>query len=115
MEAKLQLIATIFFYFLIAYYFIIFIYLFIPDQVPDKHCYSFKECFFTICDKSIKNSNGIINYLVEEGLLSSRSLWVNIRFYIDNLFAIFEYFIVLQIFTAIIIVEFSKKTNEAFR
>ena len=112
LEAKLQLIATIFFYFLIAYYFIIFIYLFIPDQVPDEHCYSFRECFFTICDKSIKNSNGIINYLVEEGLLSSRSLWVNIRFYIDNLFAIFEYFIVLQIFTAIIIVEFSKKTNE---
>ena len=111
-EAKFQLIGIIFFYYLVAYYFSIFIYLFIPDQVPDDHCYSFKECFFTLCDQSIKGSNGIINYLKEEGLFTKELLWGNIRFYIDNLFAIFEYFIVLQIFNAVIIVDFSIKTKE---
>ena len=94
------------------YYIIIFIYLFIPDQVPDLHCLSFMECFFTLCDQSIKNSNGLINYLDENGLYTDETLWRNIRFYIDNIFAIFEYFIVLQVFTAIIVTGFTFKTKE---
>ena len=111
-ESKMQLLALIFLFYLIAYYLIIFIYLFIPDQASDKHCYSFKECFFTLCDQTIKNSNGVINYLNKEGLYAGNSLWANIRFYIDNIFAIAEYFIVLQIFTAVIIIGFTVKTKE---
>ena len=42
----------------------------------------------------------------------SNNLWLNIRFYIDNVFAILEYFIVLQIFTAVIIIGFTLKTKE---
>ena len=111
-ESKTQLLALTFLYYLIAYYIIIFIYLFIPDQVPDLHCLSFMECFFTLCDQSIKNSNGLINYLDENGLYTDKTLWGNIRFYIDNIFAIFEYFIVLQVFTAIIVTGFTFKTKE---
>ena len=111
-ESKMQLLALMFLFYLIAYYLIIFIYLFIPDQASDKHCFSFMECYFTLCDQTIKNSNGVINYLSEEGLYLSNSLWVNIRFYIDNIFAILEFFIVLQIFTAIIIIGFTVKTKE---
>ena len=111
-ESKMQLLALMFLFYLIAYYLIIFIYLFIPDQASDKHCFSFMECYFTLCDQTIKNSNGVINYLSEEGLYLSNSLWVNVRFYIDNIFAILEYFIVLQIFTAIIIIGFTVKTKE---
>ena len=76
------------------------------------HCFSFRECFFTLCDQTIKNSNGVINYLKEDGLYSADSLWTNVRFYTDNLFAILEYFIVLQIFTAVIIIGFTLKTKE---
>ena len=36
--------------------------------------------------QTIKNSNGVINYLSEEGLYIGKSLWVNIRFYVDNIF-----------------------------
>ena len=111
-ESKMQLLALIFLFYLIAYYLIIFIYLYIPDQAYNKHCYSFKECFFTLCDQTIKNSNGIINYLNPEGLYVRNNLWLNIRFYIDNVFAILEYFIVLQIFTAVIIIGFTLKTKE---
>ena len=111
-EAKMQLLALMFLFYLVAYYLIIFIYLFIPDQAYNHHCFSFKECFFTLCDQTIKNSNGIINYLNPEGLYTKGSLWFNIRFYIDNLFAILEYFIVLQIFTAVIIIGFTVKTKE---
>ena len=114
-EAKMQLLALIFLFYLIAYYLIIFIYLFIPDQAKNYHCYSFMECFFTLCDQTIKNSNGVINYLSEEGLYLGNSLWVNIRFYVDNIFAILEYFIVLQIFTAVIIIGFTLKTKEYSR
>ena len=114
-EAKMQLIALIFLFYLIAYYLIIFIYLFIPDQAHNYHCFSFMECFFTLCDQTIKNSNGVINYLSDEGLYSAPSLWVNIRFYVDNIFAILEYFIVLQIFTAVIIIGFTLKTKEYSR
>ena len=108
----MQLLALIFLFYLIAYYLIIFIYLYIPDQAFNKHCYSFKECFFTLCDQTIKNSNGVINYLNNEGLYAGNSLWKNIRFYVDNIFAIAEYFIVLQIFTAVIIIGFTVKTKE---
>ena len=111
-ESKMQLLALMFLFYLIAYYLIIFIYLFIPDQAYDKHCFAFMECFFTLCDQTIKNSNGVINYLNLEGLYVTNSLWENIRFYTDNLFAILEYFIVLQIFTAIIIIGFTVKTKE---
>ena len=114
-EAKMQLLALIFLFYLIAYYLIIFVYLFIPDQAKNYHCYSFMECFFTLCDQTIKNSNGVINYLSEEGLYIGKSLWVNIRFYVDNIFAILEYFIVLQIFTAVIIIGFTLKTKEYSR
>ena len=114
-EAKMQLLALIFLFYLIAYYLIIFIYLYIPDQAENYHCYSFMECFFTLCDQTIKNSNGVINYLSEEGLYIGSSLWVNIRFYVDNIFAILEYFIVLQIFTAVIIIGFTLKTKEYSR
>ena len=114
-EAKMQLLALIFLFYLIAYYLIIFVYLFIPDQAKNYHCYSFMECFFTLCDQTIKNSNGVINYLSEEGLYIGNSLWVNIRFYVDNIFAILEYFIVLQIFTAVIIIGFTLKTKEYSR
>jgi hypothetical protein len=84
-ESKMQLLALIFLFYLIAYYLIIFIYLYIPDQASNKHCYSFKECFFTLCDQTIKNSNGVINYLNDEGLYAGNSLWTNIRFYVDNI------------------------------
>ena len=114
-EAKMQLLALIFLFYLIAYYLIIFIYLYIPDQAENYHCYSFMECFFTLSDQTIKNSNGVINYLSEEGLYTGSSLWVNIRFYVDNIFAILEYFIVLQIFTAVIIIGFTLKTKEYSR
>ena len=111
-ESKMQLLALIFLFYLIAYYLIIFIYMFIPDQALNYHCFSFRECFFTLCDQTIKNSNGVINYLKEDGLYSADSLWTNVRFYTDNLFAILEYFIVLQIFTAVIIIGFTLKTKE---
>ena len=100
---KKQIIVTLLLFYLIAYYFIILVYLFIPDEVPKEDCLKFSDCYFTLCDQAIKNSNGIINYLLEEGLYIYDSLWVNPRFWIDNWFAIFDIMLVYQMFCGIII------------
>ena len=97
------LIMTFILFYLIAYYFIIFVYLWIPQQLPTKDCYVFSDCFFTLCDQTIKNSNGIINYLVEEGLYITNTLYSNPRFWIDNWFAIIDIMLVLPMACAIII------------
>ena len=83
-------------FYLIAYYFIIFVYLFLPHQLPTKDCFVFSDCFFTLCDQTIKNSNGIIKYLLEEGLYITNTLYENPRFWIDNWFAIIDVMLVLQ-------------------
>ena len=108
-----QLIVTLVLFYLIAYYFIIFIYLFIPHHLPTKDCFVFSDCFFTICDQTIKNSNGIINYLVEEGLYITKTLYQNPRFWIDNWFAIIDLMLVLQMICGIIINAYisQKKTH----
>ena len=108
-----QLIVTLVLFYLIAYYFIIFIYLFIPHHLPTKDCFVFSDCFFTICDQTIKNSNGIINYLVEEGLYITKTLYQNPRFWIDNWFAIIDLMLVLQMVCGIIINAYisQKKTH----
>ena len=90
-------------FYLVAYYFIIFVYLFIPSEVPKEDCFKFSDCYFTLCDQAIKNSNGIINYLKEEGLYIYDSLWSNPRFWIDNWFAILDIMLVMQMFCGIII------------
>ena len=100
---KKQIIVTLVLFYLIAYYFIILVYLFIPDEVPKEDCLKFSDCYFTLCDQAIKNSNGIINYLLEEGLYISDSLWSNPRFWIDNWFAILDIMLVYQMFCGIII------------
>ena len=97
------LIMTFILFYLIAYYFIIFVYLFIPHQLPTKDCFVFSDCFFTLCDQAIKNSNGIINYLVEDGLYITHTLYENPRFWIDNWFAIFDIMLVLPMACGIII------------
>ena len=94
---------TLILFYLIAYYFIIFVYLFLPHQLPTKDCFSFSDCFFTLCDQAIKNSNGIINYLLEEGLYITHTLYSNPRFWIDNWFAIIDIMLVLQMACSIII------------
>ena len=99
---KKQLITTLILFFLIAYYFIIFVYLFIPHHLPTKDCFRFSDCFFTLCDQTIKNSNGIINYLVEEGLYITSTLYQNPRFWIDNFFAIIDLMLVLQMVCGLI-------------
>ena len=96
------LIMTLILFYLIAYYFIIFVYLFLPHQLPTKDCFVFSDCFFTLCDQTIKNSNGIINYLVEEGLYITKTLYENPRFWIDNWFAIIDIMLVLQMACSII-------------
>ena len=98
-----SLIMTFILFYLIAYYFIIFVYLFIPQQLPTRDCFVFSDCFFTLCDQTIKNSNGIINYLVEEGLYITHTLYSNPRFWIDNWFAIIDVMLVLPMACAIII------------
>ena len=100
---KKQIIVTLVLFYLVAYYFIILVYLFIPNEVPKKDCYKFADCYFTLVDQAIKNSNGIINYLLEEGLYISDSLWSNPRFWIDNWFAILDIMLVMQMFCGIII------------
>ena len=100
---KKQIIVTLVLFYLVAYYFIILIYLFIPDELPNRDCLKFSNCYFTLCDQTIKNSNGIINYLIEDGLYTSSSLWSNPRFWIDNWFAIFDLILVIQMFCGIII------------
>ena len=100
---KKQIIVTLILFYLVAYYFIIFIYLYIPDNLPTKDCFKFSNCYFTLCDQTIKNSNGIINYLTEDGLYTSKNLWENPRFWIDNWFAIFDLILVIQMFCGIII------------
>ena len=100
---KNQIIVTLVLFYLVAYYFIILVYLFIPNEVPKKDCYKFADCYFTLVDQAIKNSNGIINYLLEEGLYISDSLWSNPRFWIDNWFAILDIMLVMQMFCGIII------------
>ena len=100
---RIQIIVTLFLFYLVAYYFIIFIYIFLPDQLPSYDCFRFSNCYFTLCDQTIKNSNGIINYLTEDGLYSSTTLWSNPRFWIDNWFAIIDWTLVIQMFCGIII------------
>ena len=97
------LIMTFILFYLIAYYFIIFVYLYLPHQLPTKDCFKFSDCFFTLCDQAIKNSNGIINYLVEEGLYITHTLYENPRFWIDNWFAIIDIMLVLPMACAMII------------
>ena len=79
------------------------VYLFIPHHLPTKDCFVFSDCFFTLCDQSIKNSNGIINYLIEEGLYITKTLYSNPRFWIDNWFAIIDVMLVMQMAYSIII------------
>ena len=100
---KKQIIVTLLLFYLVAYYFIILVYLFIPYEVPKHDCFKFSDCYFTLCDQAIKNSNGIINYLIEEGLYIYDSLWGNPRFWIDNWFAILDVMLVMQMFCGIII------------
>ena len=109
---KKQIIVTLLLFYLVAYYFIILIYLFIPDQLPGKDCLRFSNCYFTLCDQTIKNSNGIINYLTEEGLYTSSSMWGNPRFWIDNWFAIFDLILVMQMFCGIIIDTFLSQRED---
>ena len=110
---KVQIIVTLLLFYLVAYYFIILIYLFIPDNLPYEDCFKFSNCFFTLCDQTIKNSNGIINYLTEEGLYTFSSLWSNPRFWIDNWFAIIDLILVIQMFCGIIIDTFlSQREND---
>ena len=107
-----QLIITFFLFYLIAYYFIIFVYLFIPHHVPTKDCLVFSDCFFTLCDQAIKNSNGIINYLIEEGLYITNTLYSNPRFWIDNWFAIFDIMLVLPMACGIIFNSYIAQKND---
>ena len=100
---KKQIIVTLILFYLVAYYFIIFVYLFIPHEVPKHDCLKFSDCYFTLCDQSIKWSNGLINYLIEDGLYIYDSLWSNPRFWIDNWFAILDIMLVMQMFCGIII------------
>ena len=111
---KKQILVTLLLFYLVAYYFSILVYLFIPTQVPSFNCRKFSNCFFTLCDQTIKNSNGIINYLSEEGLYIYNSLFSNPRFYIDNWFAIIDTMLILQILAGIIIDNFisQKEDNE---
>ena len=109
---KMQILVTLFLFYLIAYFFSIMIYLFIPSQVPLFNCRTFRNCFFTLCDQTIKNSNGIINYLTKEGLYTHSSLWGNPRFYIDNWFAIVDTMLILQILAGIIIDNFISQREE---
>jgi len=111
---RIQIIVTLFLFYLVAYYFIIFIYIFLPDQLPNYDCFRFSNCYFTLCDQTIKNSNGIINYLTEDGLYSSTTLWSNPRFWIDNWFAIIDWTLVIQMFCGIIIDTFlsQRETNK---
>ena len=109
---KKQIIVTLFLFYLISYYFSIFVYLFIPSHVPTMDCIKFSNCFFTLSDQMIKNSNGIINFLKEDGLYDYSTLWGNPRFYIDNWFAIIDSMLVLQIFAAIIIDNFIAQREE---
>ena len=109
---KTQIIAILLLFYLVAYYFIILIYLFIPDDLPGKDCLKFSNCYFTLCDQTIKNSNGIINYLTEDGLYTYPSLWVNPRFWIDNWFAIFDLILVIQMFCGIIIDTFLSQKED---
>ena len=109
---KKQIIVTLILFYLVAYYFIILVYLFIPSEVPKHDCMKFSDCYFTLCDQSLKNSNGIINYLIEDGLYTSDSLWGNPRFWIDNWFAILDIMLVMQMFCGIIIDTFlSQREN----
>jgi len=73
---KKIMISLVLFY-LIAYVFIIFVYLYIPDQLPYEDCLRFSNCYFVLCDQTIKNSNGIINYLSEAGLYTCPTMWSN--------------------------------------
>ena len=109
---KKQILVTLFLFYLIAYYFSILTYLFIPSQVPSNNCLTFRNCFFTLCDQTIKNSNGIINYLKDEGLYFYKNLWGNPRFYIDNWFAIIDTMLILQILAGIIIDNFISQREE---
>ena len=109
---KKAIIVTLVLFYLVAYYFIILIYLFIPDELPNRDCLKFSNCYFTLCDQTIKNSNGIINYLIEDGLYTSSSLWSNPRFWIDNWFAIFDLILVIQMFCGIIIDTFLSQRED---
>ena len=111
---RTQILVTLFLFYLIAYYFSIFVYLFIPSHVPTNDCIKFSDCFFTLCDQTIKNSNGIINYLKADGLYNYSTLWGNPRFYIDNWFAIIDTMLILQILAGIIIDKFisQREINE---
>lgn len=100
-----QLIVTLFLFILFEYYFIIFIYLYMYDNLQDDSCYSFDRCFFTIGDNAYKNSNGIINFLLESKYKSE--FFLGGRFWLDNLFCIVLIMLILQMMAGIIIDNFS--------
>ena len=109
---KKHLLLTLMLFYLIAYYFIIFVYLYIPYHLPTWDCLKFSDCFFTLCDQTIKNSNGIINYLREEGLYITPTLYQNPRFWIDNFFAIIDLMLVLQMVCGLITDSYISQKNE---
>lgn len=102
---KKKLIVTLFLFYLFEYYFVIFIYLFIPDQLPTRDCYNFLDCLFTVFDQTFKNSNGVINFFIAD--LGEDNLFVTTRFWLDNLFAIIQITLILQMVAGIIIDNFS--------
>ena len=106
------IIITLILFYLIAYYFIIFVYLYIPNQLPTKDCLKFSDCYFTLCNQIIKNSNGIINYLNLEGLYIYDTLYQNPRFWIDNFLAIIDLMLVMQIVCGIIINSYLTQRKE---
>ena len=104
---KKQLVATLFLFYLFEYYFVIFIYLYLADQTPHEDCLRFDDCLFTIFDQTFKNSNGIINYLDGNFLNTTKTLFKNSRFWIDNLYTIINILLILQMVAGIIIDNFS--------
>ena len=105
--SKKQIGATLFLFYFIEYFFVIIIYMWIPDNLPTKDCFRFDDCFFTISDQTFKNSNGIINYLKEENLISNDILFVSLRFWLDCLFSIIQFFLIMNMVGGIMIDSFS--------
>jgi hypothetical protein len=102
---KKQIIVTLFLFIMFEYFFTIFIYLYLFDNVPNDLCLSMDKCLFTIFDQTFKNSNGIINYLLRDKYLSD--FYFGKRFFMDNMFSIVLIMLILQMLAGIIIDNFS--------